>query len=195
MSQHKQPDPVEGTVTSDAVQGKKLLTKKLWLIGAGLVIVIILVTAGIVYRNITQESKASVHNIVQSQSATLKPKQELAKAQTELHNASTPIQKATADENLAGAYIANNQDSAAITAYQNAITADSSTKANVLGPLAYTYVVSGQRDQAIATYQELLALLQQLKQGQQGNQYTNTESPVQAIQQDIQTLENGGNLW
>ncbi len=161
MSQHEHLIPTEGIVTSDAVRGKKLLTKRLWLIGAGLII-IILVVAGILYRQYIYKSKTTTPTTKQSQiSSLLHTQQALKSAQTELKNAHTPSDKATAYNNLGLAYLSNEQGTEAITDFQNAITTDSSDQLSSLIGLGYAYHEIGQNQKAISAFQEVVNLLQQ----------------------------------
>jgi len=77
-------------------------------------------------------------------------------------------------------YLNNSETTDAIVAFNNAIAADSTIKLGVLGALAYSYALNGQSSQAIASYQELISLLQQQKPTQSSTQYTNTMKAIQS---------------
>ncbi|MGI0134068.1 MAG: tetratricopeptide repeat protein, partial [Candidatus Micrarchaeaceae archaeon] len=94
----------------------------------------------------------------------------------------------------------NGQYDQSIAAYNSAITSDSSIKPQVLDTLGYVYVTAGQRDKAIMTYQELIALLQQqpsASDGRSARVYQGADpnaSAIQTYQHDIQVLQQGGTL-
>jgi tetratricopeptide (TPR) repeat protein len=83
-----------------------------------------------------------------------------------------------------------------ITAYNDAVNADSSIKLQVLDTLAYVYTSAGQRDKAISTYQELIGLLQQQPSSDHtAKQYEGMDSnaaAIQTYQHDIQVLQQKG---
>jgi tetratricopeptide (TPR) repeat protein len=158
MSLHKKSSSVEGIVTSDAVHGKKLLAKKLWLISTGLVIIFVLIAAVIVYRQYIYKPKTqtTVQNRISPHA-----QQAINSAQTELKSAHTPSDKATAYSNLGLAYLGNDQGTKAITAFQNSVTADSSDQLGSLIGLGYAYNEISQNQKAISAFQQVVNLLQQ----------------------------------
>ncbi|MGH7142077.1 MAG: tetratricopeptide repeat protein [Candidatus Saccharimonadales bacterium] len=190
MSEHQQSKPVESIVTSDSVHSKGSIPKNLRGISVGLVVIIVLVVAGILFKIYLYDVAPKPIPSTGSQSSSLlKPEQQVQNAQAELKNASTSSQKAVAYDDLGSAQLNNNQASSAISAYQSAVTIDNSSidKIVALEGLGYAYNMSGQNSLAISSFQEVIKLLPQLSD-------SNDPSPAQAIsmyQNIIQRLQAG----
>jgi tetratricopeptide (TPR) repeat protein len=188
MSQHKQPDPVEGIVTSDAVQSKNRLAKKVRAIVVGLLVIVLVVAAGLVYKNVVQKSKASPKPAAQSQSSTkLMYQKELTAAQSELKKADTAQQKTIANIDLGGAYSNDGQPNSAIASYQNALStsgSDTQDEISALIGLGYAYYYNGQTAQAISTFQKVVNVGQQ-----SSSSYINSDTAT--YQTVIQRLQDG----
>jgi len=165
MSQQKHPKPVLGIVTSDSVHNRRFITTKFGIIGLVILIVIIAVVGVFLVVhfsiNSSNKSQTSANTTKKQQNIkTISPLQALNNAQNELKNADTNQQKAAAYNNLGSAYMSNNNVPAAITAYQTAITTDSSTETTSLIGLGYAYYMNGQDSQSISSFQKLVSLLQ-----------------------------------
>lgn len=199
MSQHKEPRPASGIVTSSDSSGVRRLPY-LWL---GMGIVVAIAIAGLAVWAI-KERHSHVTNNPSSTSATssLMTNQQrldaaLSAAQQRLAEAKTASDKANAYSAVGTAYFNKGNYGSAATAYTNAIGSDSSSKIETLPLLAYTYATAGHRSQAIQAYQELITLLQQQPgatdnmalQGTQG-----VQGAITAYQHDIQVLQQGGSL-
>src|SRR5581483_1504949 len=202
MSEHKKSSTVNGIITSDAAYHSGGRRRWLWLAVAAMAVVV--VVAGVVlYGHNNRKAPVKSNTTGTTQTKTAQTIQEqmasaVANAQQELANAKTPADKASAYKDLGMAYFNNQQYDQAIAAYNSAVSTDSSIKPQVLDTLAYVYATAGQRDKAIATYQELIALLQQLSNdGHTARVYEGadtTASTIQTYQHNIQVLQQGGSL-
>lgn len=183
-------------VTSDMVYHRQ---KWPWgwlvLIAVGITLNILLVALSFDHH---PHKTSSIAGIEQSMHQPVTAQEQLdaavASARTALRHATTASQRAEAYKDLGMAYVNEHRYPNAISAYTTAIATDGSVTPEVLDSLAYTYAVSGQRDQAIALYQELLTTVEQ--QPTAGHEALNDQesSAVQAYQQDIQNLQQGGTL-
>jgi tetratricopeptide (TPR) repeat protein len=193
---HTQQKLTNGVVTSDAVQKRSrrqpFYRDRMLLVPIGSAVLLAVIILYAFYgprfwmRTTTTQTAAQTY---QQQLATA-----ITDAKKQLQVAKTPSDKAQANEVLGAAYLNASQTSNAISAYNNAITLDASVKTAVLDPLGYAYAISGQRDKAIATYQELVQLLQ--AQAQPSDHVANVYNGggVQKYQQYITTLQAGGSL-
>lgn len=205
MSEHKKSTPANGIVTSDASYRPHGRLRWLWMIAGGVVLIVV-VAAGAyaLYRHyskpVTSPPSATNNTAATGGAQTIQQQMDaaIASAQKELASAKTPAEKATAYSDLGMAYFNSTQYGQSITAYNNAIQADSSVKPQVLNTLAYVYATAGQRDKAIATYQELITLLQQQSDTQHtARLYQGTDTnaaAIQTYQHDIQVLQQGGTI-
>lgn len=205
MSEHKKDSTMpNGIVTSDAAYRPHGRLRWIWFLVAGFVVVAIAAAgAFLAYRHYSSKSPAAPASTSHTATTGAQTIQEqmtaaVTAAQQELASAKTASDKANAYKDLGMAYFNNQQYDQSITAYNSAIAADTSIKPQVLDTLAYVYVSAGQRDKAIATYQELISLLQQSSNdGHTARVYQGTDTnsaAIQTYQHDIQVLQQGGTL-
>ncbi len=165
MSEHKQPKPTEGIVTSDALKAKKHLLKKILLfVGSGLIVALLILCLVLIMSGMQKPKTASNTNTTKNTPSLVNVKQQLTNAQTALKNATSPQAKATAYYDLGGAYMNNNEISLAITAYNNSLNVQNSGNPYEYGSLinlGYAYNMAGQKANAISTFNKLIGLLQQ----------------------------------
>lgn len=181
-------------VTSDRVyRRKKWPWGWLALVAVGIILNILLVA--FLFDHHTHKTSSStgkgMHQLVTAQQQL---DAAVASAQATLKDATTASQKAEAYKDLGMVYFNERQYPNAINAYTSAISTDNAVKPEVLDTLAYTYAVNGQRDQAIALYQELISAAEQ--QPTAGHEALNYQegSAVQAYQHNIQMLQQGDTL-
>jgi len=191
MSQHGHPMPKEGVVTSDAIHGKKLITKNRSII-AVIVILIILAFAGLfVFIHNNQSLKVNETGTTPKATNNNSKQQLLAaitKAQMQVNNSKTSSQKASAYYNLGAAYLNNNQATQAIAAYQNSDSAISSDNPNELGisiGLGFAYNAIGQTSEAINAFQQTINLLEQSNDPYLHNKVITYQTIVQRLQQGL----------
>jgi tetratricopeptide (TPR) repeat protein len=181
MSQHKKLNPTEGIVTSDSIRSKKLLSK-VHIIGIGSgVIILILAAVSFKYFILNPKTTSQSQNL-----AVTSPKQNVVKAQTELKDANTSKEKASAYYDLGEAYLSNNQPQQAISSYQNAKPNVSNELGISIG-LGYAYSMTGQTTQAITAFQQVISLLEQ-----SSNPYARNKVPIYQLL--VQRLQQGKSI-
>ncbi len=184
MSEHAQPEPQPGIVTSDTINAKgSVLKKKLFIgtiLGAIVVIGVVLAIFVVIYNH------KSTSNTNDQAYLLLHPNQALIKDQTDLKNAQTPQEKTEAYDAIGADDLNDNQGANAVTAYQDAITADKSNQSQIesLIGLGYAYNKLGQNNQAISAFQQALSLQSQSKE-------QNALTPTSNLQTIIQRLQQG----
>ena len=132
MSEHEQPKPSEGIVTSDTAQGKKHLPKKTLLVGGVVIIILLAVTCLVLYRYHHQSTNNAPVTTSNNIPTTQQLKAAITNSQADVKNAKTPAQKAGAYQSLGNNYPNNSETTYAIVAFNNAIAADSTIKLGVL---------------------------------------------------------------
>ena len=192
MSEHKQPKVAEGVVTSDAIIGRSHslhAVKIVLLTGAVIVLVALGVFAYKIYIYDPAHKKSTQSLSPNSNEFLLNPDKQIAAAQTELHNAKSPKEKAVAYNDLGQAYLNNKQPSDALSAYSNSLSSDASTsnKISALNGLGYAYSRAGQSDKAIATFQQIISIIQASGNDSLKEQIYIYQSAISEIQQG-QTL-------
>ena len=196
MSQHKQAGPEGGVITSDAVHGRRstafplmVMTLVAVFIASGAVVAIYHFDPGRTKQPATSSGK-QLSGYQQQLAAAV------SDAQSKLSQAKTSADKAAAYTALGTAYANEGEYRQAVAAYNDAITNDGSLKASLLENVAYTYAVAGEKDKAIAAYQELIHILQMQPDSTQVSDTikVSTKDRIQTYEAAIQTLQNGGSL-
>lgn len=165
----KRAEPAaSGIVTSDSIRHRYLGGRQLLLVGLLMVVVVAGASAAYIVRNGLFSSKPTTQTA--GSKPTLTPAQQLTQAQSEVSQATTDPEKATAYSHLGAAYQTNNQYAQAATAYQQSLD-NRPTSANqshvvqsqtiaTLSDLAYAYQQAGQQDKSVQAYQQIIAILE-----------------------------------
>ena len=199
-----QPD-VDATQSRDpviVVGGSKTISRSrtgmrrrmfVWGVPLVLILVIIAVALGLVWRNHTENQNTTA---TKQAEVAAEYKKQLASEVTTAQKAvkaeaidATAKQRAERYITLAAAYMNVDQPNKAIEAYNEALKIDPSTEQQVLGGLMYAYAAAGKRDEAIKTGNTLLAKLK----SQQGDQ-TVSSTYISGITNDLNRLKSGKDL-
>jgi tetratricopeptide (TPR) repeat protein len=176
----------EGLVTSDTVQGKRRLPKKLIISMVPGFIVVAAVTGALLYlahNHGPSRSRSSQSATKNANTSLIHPEQGVVDAQSRVNTARTSQEKAAAYADLGAAYINNKQADQAISAYQSAAAIDSPYQIPALSGLGYAYAGAGQRAQAISTFQKLVGILKQTDDPHSKQAVINYEYLIQQLQQ------------
>jgi cytochrome c-type biogenesis protein CcmH/NrfG len=194
MSEHK-AKRAEGIVTSDAVQGNRrfsLPKKVLWPVVA-VVVLAVLGGGGLAYKVYVYDPAHKKTMVAKpnrnSNDYLLHPDKQLSAAQAELNDAKTPQEKAAAYDHLAQAYLNGQKPSSAVDAANSSLSADSSTtnKLQALNILGYAYARDGQKDKAIAAFQQMVDIIKASNDDSLKQELPRVQSAIDEINQG-QTL-------
>lgn len=182
MSEHKHPTEDSGIVTSNVGGGGWRAVGLR--IGVSLVVAAVLVFGGwLAYRWVSQ------HHAPKPANSQDESHQELAAAKAALTKAKTKPQKAAAYQELGRTYSNVGNYNQAIAAYQQESQTDASRKAQALSGLYIAYAQAGQRQKAIDTLKELIAMMQS-----QAKTDPYAATNLAGLQNDLQRLESGESL-
>lgn len=165
MSEHKAKQ-AEGVVTSDAVQGKRRfsLSKRVAIPVLAIALVAAIGGGGLAYKTYIYDpahKKPKTNTSRNSNDYLLHPDKQVSAGLADLQKAKTPEEKAAAYNYLAGAYLNNKQPTEAVDAASNSLAADDSTsnKLKALNVQAYAYSRAGEKDKAIAAFQQMIDII------------------------------------